>query len=161
MRSLYDCDGELRDSGGGVSVQGVVGVNNLVLSTLYDPHAVLIWSNLAADGWRHDHLQVLVKSASVLVVMATENLSNSGLVKLVELSSPQSGFNVKGSFRSVRKVATQIVNIANSCRLFKWLQQILLFVNIHRKYRILSLGGQESFKETSPQQWRLSWVIFP
>jgi len=95
MTSLYDCDGELRDSGGGVSVQGVVGVNNLVLSTLYNPHAVLIWSDLAADCWRHNHLQVLVISASVPVKMPAEYFPDSGRVKFVQHFPSQDRFNVK------------------------------------------------------------------
>jgi len=76
-------------------------VGNLLLGDLHHPHAMLIFQmclrmgDLTTNCSCHNHLNILVHTASIPVIVATKYLSHTSLVQLVEFGQPQAFLQIE------------------------------------------------------------------
>jgi len=76
-------------------MKGMESMGNLLLGDLHHPHAVLIFhmrlrmGDLTANCSCDNHLNILVHTASIPVIVATKYLSHARLMQLVEFGHPQ------------------------------------------------------------------------
>ena len=71
---------------------------DFLLVHLDDSHSVMIWTNLTSDGRGDHHLQRLIETPGISMIVTTKHFFHSSCDKLVQLFESQVFFNIKVEF---------------------------------------------------------------